>query len=61
MSAWNLVSENSEREEEEEEAEETEGYQETDVVSVEEGLPQHTYCPYHGQRRREGRIVSQQR
>ena len=31
------------------------------AVSVEEGLPQHTYCLYHGQRRREGRIVSQQR
>ena len=34
MSAWNLVSENSEREEEEEEeeeAEETGGYRETDV------------------------------
>ena len=31
MSAWNLVSENSEREEEEEEAGETEGYRETEV------------------------------
>ena len=31
MSAWNLVSENSEQEKEEEEAGETEGYQETEV------------------------------